>query len=62
MPTQILALAAYCKAHRIGTNIERILLSTDCIPDSLKKQIEALWGCEVFVHFGMTESGLGGAN
>ncbi len=61
VPTQILALAAYCKAHGIGTNIERILLSTDCIPDSLKKQIEALWGCEVFVHFGMTEAGLGGA-
>jgi phenylacetate-coenzyme A ligase PaaK-like adenylate-forming protein len=36
-----------------------VLLSGDMAPPSLRRRIEARWGCRVFVHYGLTESGWG---
>lgn len=61
VPVQILALAEYCKARQIKTNVKRVLLSTDYAARSLVTRIEAVFTCEVYDHLGMTEMGLGGA-
>lgn len=39
---------------------ETVLLSGDYVPDSIVKRLQNLWGCQVFNHWGMTESGYGG--
>jgi phenylacetate-coenzyme A ligase PaaK-like adenylate-forming protein len=36
-----------------------VLLSADYVPQSAVRAIEAAWGCEVFTHYGMTETGYG---
>jgi phenylacetate-coenzyme A ligase PaaK-like adenylate-forming protein len=41
--------------------IERALISADTISPSLRLALADLWGCEVFDHWGMTETGYGGA-
>jgi phenylacetate-coenzyme A ligase PaaK-like adenylate-forming protein len=41
--------------------IERALVSADTISPSLRLALADLWGCEVFDHWGMTETGYGGA-
>ena len=38
---------------------ETVLLSGDYIAVPLRETIERVWGCKVFEHYGMTESGLG---
>ena len=38
-----------------------VLLSADRIPPVLRRTLERVWGCQVFEHYGLTESGLGGA-
>ena len=61
VPVQALALARYCAAKKIKLDIRAVLLSTDNIPRIVVSELERLWGCEVFEHYGMTEMGLGGA-
>lgn len=61
VPVQMLILAEYCSRHGISTGVQRILLSTDYASHALVQRLEALWNCEVFNHYGMTEMGLGGA-
>jgi phenylacetate-coenzyme A ligase PaaK-like adenylate-forming protein len=57
-PVQVLGLARRwnptLKAPRT------ILLSTDTVPDAIVRELENIWGCRVFNHYGMTEMGLGG--
>jgi phenylacetate-CoA ligase len=57
IPKQILALAEYFPALRPRT----VLLSADNVPDDLRLRVEDLWHTEVFAHWGMRETGLGGA-
>lgn len=38
---------------------ENALLSADYIPWAAKEAISRIWGCEVFEHYGLTESGYG---
>lgn len=38
---------------------QRVLLSADYISPALKDTLARIWGCEVYEHFGMTETGLG---
>ncbi|WP_445599829.1 DVU_1553 family AMP-dependent CoA ligase [Azospirillum sp. A39] len=38
-----------------------VLLSADRVPASLRDALAGLWRCAVFAHWGMTETGLGGA-
>lgn len=60
-PVQILAIARM--AEFLGLSLGRIrsvLLSADYVPQSLCTELAALWGCEIFTHYGTTETGLGG--
>jgi phenylacetate-CoA ligase len=41
--------------------IRAALVSSDNIPQALRRHLSVLWGCEVFAHWGMTETGFGGA-
>ncbi len=60
-PVQVLALARY-SAEQGGSvpGPRTVLLSTDYAPRSLIQEVEKLWSCRVFDHYGMTEMGLGG--
>lgn len=57
VPQQILALCGHCPELRPRT----VLLSADNIPEQLRRQVEQTWQTEVFSHWGMRETGLGGA-
>lgn len=61
IPIQVQALAACCKRRGITSSVERILLSTDVLSDTVRRRIEEGLSCRVFNHFGMTELGYGGA-
>jgi len=63
IPVQILALAKFYelkKEHGISISIQRVLLSTDYVSKAVKSELERIFECEVFDHYGMTEMGLGG--
>ncbi len=61
IPTQVLAVAHSHVGGKIGKGrIESVLLSTDYVPAAIARSLEEAWGCRVFTHFGMTETGLGG--
>lgn len=59
MPVEILALGRYIKKENLTIEIKSILLSADMVNDTLVEQIKNAYNCEVFNHFGMTETGLG---
>lgn len=61
-PSQILALVRWAPVLGIPSPqaIRSVLFSTDHLPDAICQTIEKAWGCEVFNHYGMTETGLGG--
>jgi len=44
-----------------GFRLKSVLLASDYIAPATVSAIENAWGCEVFKHYGLTESGLGGA-
>jgi phenylacetate-coenzyme A ligase PaaK-like adenylate-forming protein len=57
-PTQVLGLA---RRWEPGNRAPRtVLLSTDYVPAAIVRELERIWGCEVFNHYGATEMGLGG--
>ncbi len=56
IPGQMLKLALATPQMRPAV----VLLSADFIPDAISKRLADLWNCEVYAHYGMTESGLGG--
>ena len=60
-PIQVLAVARY-SAERGGSLscLRTVLLSSDYAPRSLIREVERIWNCRVFDHYGMTEMGLGG--
>ena len=60
-PIKILALSRYAKILKFKGNIKNILLSADKVYPFVKKEIENNFKCNVFIHYGMTEFGLGGA-
>ncbi len=61
IPTQVLAIASSFHAGGIEKgSIESVLLSTDYVPRAIARTLERVWGCRVFTHYGMTETGLGG--
>lgn len=61
MPVDILALGRYIKHNNLNIKIKSILLSADIVNSTIINEIKNVYNCEVFNHFGMTESGLGGA-
>lgn len=61
MPVEILALGKYIKKKNLPIKIKSILLSADMVNDTFIEEIKKVYNCDVFNHFGMTETGLGGA-
>ena len=62
VPGQVLALARSDAGRAIAPGrLKSVLLSGDHVAVSLREGLEAVWGCEVFEHYGSTEIGLGGA-
>lgn len=61
IPTQLSAISKHPRVAEIprGT-IKSILLTTDYVPTSIVRELQQLWGCPVFNHYGTTEMGLGG--
>ena len=60
-PVQILAIARMAEFLQISLeNVRSVLLCSDYIPQSLRQELVALLGCEIFTHYGTTETGLGG--
>ncbi len=60
-PIQVLAVARYSVERGGPLPCPRtVLLSTDYAPRSLIREVERIWNCKVFDHYGMTEMGLGG--
>lgn len=59
MPTEILALGRYIKKENLPIKIKSILLSGDMVNNTLIEKIKNVYNCDVFNHFGMTETGLG---
>lgn len=57
LPQHLLALAHALPQGQVRT----MLLCSDYAPQVLRKRIETLCGCETFLHYGTTETGLGGA-
>jgi phenylacetate-CoA ligase len=61
IPTQVLAVALSRTGGATGKgNLESLLLSTDYVPRAVAGTLQKVWGCRVFNHYGMTETGLGG--
>lgn len=61
IPTQILALARAEGEQTIPRGwVRSVLLSTDYVPTAIEEELERLWACRVFTHYGLTETGLGG--
>lgn len=62
IPIQVLSLAR-CEAAQSNpaVQIKSILLSTDYVPGAIVDILQSTWKCKVFNHYGMTETGLGGA-
>jgi phenylacetate-CoA ligase len=61
LPVQVLGLARHPEAKRIPTGqIKSVLLSADYVPQTVVREISAVWGASVYEHYGMTEMGYGG--
>lgn len=60
VPAQALALARYSLQEKAIVAVRSVLLSTDYIPVAIVRELERIWDCKVFKHYGMTEMGLGG--
>jgi phenylacetate-CoA ligase len=56
VPVQALWLAL--GSH--GLRLKSALLTSDHVPDAIRRTVERAWGCAVYNHYGMTEMGLGG--
>ncbi|MHC1743192.1 MAG: DVU_1553 family AMP-dependent CoA ligase [Syntrophobacteraceae bacterium] len=57
LPTQVLWLA---RMARGGHAPRCVLLSADHVPAAIARELQRIWNCEVFAHYGMTEMGFGG--
>ena len=59
IPTQVLWIARAAGDAIPRGRIKSVLLSTDYVARAIVNELERLWGCPVFSHYGMTETGLG---
>jgi phenylacetate-CoA ligase len=39
--------------------VKTIFMTSEFLSEAMRRQFEAIWGCEVHMHYGMTEMGLG---
>lgn len=61
VPGQMLLLARHEQAPELARTVHSVLLSGDSVMPPTRKAIAAGLQAEVFVHYGLTETGLGGA-
>lgn len=61
IPVQILSLARSDAAIRNPVpRVRSVLLTTDHVPEAVRRAVESAWPCRMFNHYGMTEMRLGG--
>jgi phenylacetate-CoA ligase len=60
IPTHLLRLARCLPEPAALPDLRAVLLSTDHVPQSVIDALTGAWGCAVYNHWGMTETGLGG--
>jgi phenylacetate-coenzyme A ligase PaaK-like adenylate-forming protein len=60
LPVQVFALARYGEAVGATPSLRSVALVSDHVPAAIVAELERLWHCEVFQHYGATEMGLGG--
>ena len=60
VPTHLLRLVRTMSPGEPVPPVHSVLLSTDHVPQAIVHAIESAWGCTVYNHYGMTETGLGG--
>ena len=58
-PVQILSLARYLQACQLPHHIKAALVSSDYLPEAVRKAIAITLHCAVYDHYGITEAGLG---
>ncbi len=61
IPLQILSLARYSEIRQVKPFVRKALVSADYVPDVMVRELQRIWDCEVYQHYGMTETGLGAA-
>ena len=61
IPWHVLSLSYQAKNSKLKDTLDSVLLSGDVLTGSMRQHIEENLSCEVFVHYGLTETGLGGA-
>ncbi len=61
LPVQVLALGELLAQghHKIGF-VRNIILTSDAVSPAIKQRVGQTFGCRVFDHYGMTETGFGG--
>jgi len=59
-PTQLRALLGHSEANAACRQLRALLSSAEPLPLDLRRDAESAWDCEVFDHWGMTETGYGG--
>ena len=59
-PVQLLAMARLDSMGKKRLNPRSVLLCSDYAPASVIQYLERVWNCTALVHWGSTESGLGG--
>jgi phenylacetate-coenzyme A ligase PaaK-like adenylate-forming protein len=57
LPVQVLALA---RPGRGRAAPRAVVLCSDHTANAIRRELQLLWDCEVYTHYGMTEMGLGG--
>ena len=60
-PVQIQALARYSKFRKLNKKLKGVLASSDFILKETINEIEDIFQCKVYNHYGMTETAYGGA-
>ncbi|MEL7649345.1 MAG: DVU_1553 family AMP-dependent CoA ligase [Sedimentibacter sp.] len=58
LPAQIMFLSRVKKDVFVH-NIEKLMLSADYVPEVLIKKLRTMCNCQVFTHYGLTETGYG---
>ena len=61
IPSQMISLARLSEHAAIKPKLKSVLLSADYVPRAAYEIIRNAWGSAVYEHYGMTETGLGGA-
>ncbi len=61
-PQQLFSLACIDEKNRMlpPNTIRAVLSSTDVLTSAVIEKLKRVWKCDVFDHYGMTETGLGG--